>query len=236
MTVILFRRLPAAAALAALTLLLSACWVPEHYMARIKIERDGSYKVYMEGTAVEAETARAVRTAEEAAKAAKGKSEEAKKQPQADPQEPLRKQIAQLKAQGLLQEANVIGGGRVHFILAGAWRLDRSLLVFNELKEPLAYSVLPDGTLRLYVKDAPPSREAASLGVKTEGELSIVLAEGIQVLEHNAQKTPTSPRGAYRWNIDGKTTQVPFLHIRLPAAGGAPEPMESQAQKKLAHH
>jgi hypothetical protein len=221
MTAIFFRRMPAVAALAALAFLLCACWVPEQYMARIQIERDGSYKVYMEGTAVETDAARAVRTAEEAAKAAKGKSEEAKKQPQADPQEPLRKQIAQLKAQGLLQEANIIGGGRVRFILAGAWRLDRKLLVFNELKEPLAYSVLPDGSVRLYVKDAPPSREAASLGVKTAGELSITLAEGIQVLEHNAQKTPTSPRGAYRWTIGPSSKEAPYLRLRFPADGAS---------------
>lgn len=222
------------AALAALAFLLAACWVPETYMARIKIERDGSYKVYMDGTAVDGDTARALRKAGAEAKGGH-QSEGSAKQPQADPQEPLRKQIAELKKQGLVQDANLIGGGRVRFVLAGAWRMDKSLLVFNELKEPLAYTVLSDGTIRIYVKDARPTREAKSLGVKPDGDLSVVLAEGIEVLEHNAQKVPTSPAGAYRWTINAQTTQAPYMRIRLPGPA-APQPAEGQTQKKLAHH
>ncbi|GAB6124704.1 hypothetical protein [Humidesulfovibrio idahonensis] len=222
----------------ALILLLSAfslagCWVPETYIGRIKIERDGSYKLYLEGTAADPDAMHAMRGVAAESKSGKLKPEDVKKR-QAEALEPMLKDIAKLKAEGKVETANSIGDGRVRFSLLGKWRMNRDRLISSELGEPLTYAIAQDGTVRVRVKDAAPVHETASLGLHLDGDLSIILAEGIVVLEHNAQTAPKTPNGAYRWHIDGHTAQVPFMRLRFPS--GAPEPQSSQAQKKLAHH
>ena len=228
------RRFPAAAmALVCLAFLLAACWVPERYIGRIKIERDGAYTLLLEGVAVQPEAWRNMRRLDAEMKGGKLKPEELKKR-QDEALEPLNKELAALKKDVRIQEVKSIGDGRVRFTLVGRWRMNRDLLIFSELQEPLTYAVAPDKTMRVRVKDAVPTRELAALGLALDGELSVSLAPDIQVLEHNAQKAPTSPTGAYRWHLDGKTAQTPYLRLRLPDS--APEPQSSQAQKKLAHH
>lgn len=223
----------AACLLALLTLPLGGCLVPQHAIGRIKIERDGAYRAFVEGTAVQPEAYRAIRAVEAEASGAKLKPEELKKR-QEEAQAPLLKELEEFKKDPRVQEARSTGDGRVRFTLAGSWRLDRGVLVYREMLSPLAYSVAADGTIRLRVKDAVMPREAVALGLAPEFDVSVVLAEGIEVLEHNAQKAPTSPGGAYRWHIDKAGAPVPFLRIRLP------EPVASSTaaptQKALAHH
>ncbi|OIN99380.1 MAG: hypothetical protein AUJ49_11285 [Desulfovibrionaceae bacterium CG1_02_65_16] len=225
--------------LLALAVLLSACWVPERYMGRIKIGRDGSYMLSLDGTALNPEAWQALRSPPPAKEGGKSKPEETAKR-RDEILAPMLQELAQLKAKGVVDEAKSIGDGRVRFSLMGAWRIDRSVLVFRELREPLAYTVLPDGTVRVRVKDAVQSRQASALGVKTDGDLSIVVAQGVEVLEHNAQKTPTGPRGSYHWSIGPGTREAPFLRLRFPpesgVGGAAPEPQTPKPQKKLAHH
>lgn len=201
----------------ALCLLLSGCWLPEHYLSRIKIERDGTYTLYAEGTAAHVKSLRALRRPATEAKGGAHKPADAKKNGGAA-QDPLQRDLDGLKGDKRVLSVTPIGEGRVRFTLGGAWKLDTGLLIFREQQAPLSYAVGQDGTVRLRVKDAVATPEARALGVKTEGALSVVLAEGIEVLEHNAQKTPTTPRGAYRWEISGATDQAPYLKIRLPGA------------------
>lgn len=220
-------------ALCALALLLSGCWVPERYMARIKIERDGTYKASIEGTAVHPDAWRAMKRVETEARQGKLKPEELKKA-QAEALAPLLKDLEALKADKRIDSVNSIGDGRVRFSFSGVWAIDRKLLISSELTTPLAYAVGPDGSLRLRVKDAVEGAEARSLGIATEGSVSIALAEGVEVLEHNALKAPSSYLGSYRWNIGPGATKPPYLKIRLPEAAAAkPEPT---MQKGLAHH
>lgn len=240
MTRPIFSQLAAFAAMAALAGLLAGCWVPERYMARIKIERDGTYKVHVEGTAVHPDAYRAMKRLDADIRTGGLKPEEQKKR-QAEALDPLLKDLAALKDDKRIEAVSSIGDGRVRFSLDGAWAINRSRLVSSELATPLAYGVGADGTLRLRVKDAVEGAEARALGLKTEGTLTVSLAEGIEVLEHNAQKAPTSPAGSYRWSVGPGTTQVPYLKVRLPAAEAqaAAAPKQSPAsatQKGLAHH
>lgn len=220
-------------ALCALALLLSGCWVPERYMARIKIERDGSYKASIEGTAVHPDAWRAVKRLEAEARAGKLKPEELKKA-QAEALAPLLKDLEALKGDKRIDSVNSIGDGRVRFSFSGVWTIDRKLLISSELTTPLDYAVGTDGSLRLRVKDAVEGAEARGLGISTEGSLTVALAEGVEVLEHNAQKAPSSYLGSYRWSIGPGATKPPYLRIRLPEAAAAKA--EPAVQKGLAHH
>lgn len=231
----------AAALVCALAFVLCACWVPEQYIARMRIQPDGSYTVIMEGLAVNEDAAAAVA----AAGAAKAGHESGGEEKQAaDPLAPMLKELAGLRAKGLVDEYKSVGGGRVRFSLSGKWRMDRSVLVFRELTQPLAYAVLADGTVRVRVKDAVQSRRADALHVKTDGDLSIVVAPGVQVLASNARRKPATPGGAYYWSVGPTTRDAPYLLLRFPPPGGAAQgeaaasatQPRQPAQKKLAHH
>jgi hypothetical protein len=72
--------LPFAALLAVLcVLLLAGCWVPERYMARVRIEPDGSYTAYAEGTAVHPDAWRAMRRVQAEARSGALKDDALKK-------------------------------------------------------------------------------------------------------------------------------------------------------------
>jgi len=241
---IAFPRSALLAACLALLLLLAGCWVPQTYTARIKIERDGVYHASMEGTALHPDAWRAMLRVNAEAKAGRIKPEELKKA-QAEALAPLTKELEALKGDKRIQGISSIGDGRVRFSASSTWTMDRKLLVFNKLETPISFAVAQDGTVRLRVKDAVTGPGARALGVKTEGSLAVTLDEGIEVLEHNAEKTPTSPRGAYRWSINSGTTEPPYLKVRFPRVEGqAAEPAAGQpasqspaaaSQKKLAH-
>jgi len=224
----------------ALAALLAGCWVPERYTTRIKIERDGTYKVHLEGTAVHPESYRAMKRLEAEVARTPFKPEELKKR-QVAALEPLMKAIADLKGDKRIDYVTSIGDGRVRFSLDGVWVLNRNVLVSSELATPIDYSVAADGTMRLRVKDAIVGAEARALGLQTDGSLTVTLAEGVEVLEHNAQKAPSSHLGSYRWSVGPGATQAPYLKIRLPAveakdAEPAGQPHAPAAQKGLAHH
>lgn len=211
----------------ALLMLLSGCWVPERYIGRIKVERNGSYTANVEGTAVHPESYRAVHRLEGEVQQGKPKEEELKKR-RAAALSLLEKDLEDSKKNAEITYVNSLGDGRVRFTVSGSWSIDRDAVLFSKLLVPLAYSIGSDGSVRLRVKDALPNREARSLGITTEGDISLVLAEGIEVLEHNAQVKPTSARGAYRWRIDNGTTEPPFIKIRFPA-----QPQGAQPHKEL---
>ena len=202
----------------ALAALLAGCFVPQSYSARIKIERDGTYHASMEGTALHPETWHALRRVNAEAKAGKFKEPADLKKAKDEAMAPLTKQLEAFKADKRVQTVSPIGDGRVRFSVGGTWVLDRSLLVLNKLETPISYAVAEDGSVRLRVKDAIDGPGARALGVATEGSLAITVAEGVEVLEHNAQRTPTTPQGAYRWSIGPGSTEAPYLKLRFPAA------------------
>lgn len=221
----------------ALAVLLVGCFVPQSYVARIKIERSGAYHAYMEGTALYPETWHALRRVNAEAKAGKFKEPADLKKAKDDALAPLAKQLEALKADKRVQSVSSIGDGRVRFSVGGTWELDRSLLVLNKLETPISYAVAEDGSVRLRVKDAIHGPGARALGVVTEGSLAITVAEGVEVLEHNAQRTPTTPLGAYRWTIGPGSTEAPYLKLRFPeeeqgAASAEVPPSAQQATAK----
>lgn len=221
----------------ALAVLLPGCFVPQSYSARIKIERSGAYHASMEGTALYPESWHALRRVNAEAKAGKFKEPADLKKAKDEALAPLAKQLEALKADKRIQSVSPIGDGRVRFSAGGTWELDRSLLVLNKLETPISYAVAEDGSVRLRVKDAIAGPGARALGVATEGSLAITVAEGVEVLEHNAQRTPTTPLGAYRWTIGPGSTEAPYLKLRFPeaeegAASAEVPPSAKQASAK----
>jgi hypothetical protein len=223
------RRLPLLA-LALLALLLQGCWTLDHYIARVRIEADGSYKYYAEGVAVHSATAFAMRNAAYQAKTDKAPAGGAKAgEPKPDAHKPegasqvkavpdvgLSKDLALARKDPRVQDLVDIGGGRVRFVLSGKANINGGEIIYMEREKPLSYAQGPNGTLSVRLKDAVVGRNAEALGLKPVGDVTITLAEGIQVLEHNADRTPTGPGGSYRWHIEKPGQPAPHLVLRLP--------------------
>ncbi|OGR36977.1 MAG: hypothetical protein A2051_06000 [Desulfovibrionales bacterium GWA2_65_9] len=209
------RRLPLLALVLLLPLFLQGCWTLEHYSARVRIEADGSYKYSIEGSAVHTATVFALRRAEYDARTGKSKPEDVKKM-KGDAEAKLSKDLEMLSKDPRVASITSTGGGRVRFMASGKGSIAGGEIIFQERDAPLSYAQAPGGSLSVRVKDAVVGRNAETLGIKVEGDVTVTLAEGIQVLEHNAMKTPTVPGGAYRWHIESPAGPAPHLVIRLP--------------------
>lgn len=198
-----------------LPLLLQGCWTLERYVARVRIEPDGSYKYFLEGSATHTATAYALRRAEREARASKAKPEDALKLKQ-DAEAVMAKDLGLARTDPRVKSIQSVGGGRIRFMVSGTGSIAGGEIIFQEREAPLTYAQGPEGSLSIRLKDAVVGRNAGALGIKVDGDVSITLAEGIQVLEHNALKTPTVPGGAYRWRVEDPSAPAPHLVIRLP--------------------
>lgn len=208
-----------------LLLLLQGCWTLERYTARVRIEADGGYKYFLDGTAVHMETVYALRRADYEAKTGKAKAGDAKagahkpedaKKANVAPETSLSKDLALARKDPRVQDLTSLGGGRVGFVVSGKGSIAGGEIIFQGREMPLSYSQGPAGALNVRLKDAVVGRNASALGIKVSGDVFITLAEGIQVLEHNAERTPTVPGGSYRWHIGNPDDAAPHLLIRLP--------------------
>jgi hypothetical protein len=208
-------RLPLLALALLLPLLLQGCWTLEQYVARVRVEADGSYKYVLEGSALHTATQYALRRVEREAKAGAIKGDELKKQKQ-EAEAGMTKDLETARLDPRVASATPVGEGRVRFTVAGRGSIAGGELIFSERTTPLSYARAPEGALSVRLKDAVVSREAEALHVSVGGDVSVILAEGIQVLGHNAQKTPTVPGGAYRWHVEKPGESAPYLLLRLP--------------------
>jgi hypothetical protein len=208
------RRLPLLALILLLPLLAQGCWTLESYVARVRIEADGSYKYVLEGSALHTATAFAVRRVDHEIRTGKFKPEDAKKM-RAEAEAGLAKDLEAARQDPRVQNITPVGGGRVRFTVVGKASIAGGEIVFQQRDVPLAYAQTPEGALSVRLKDTVVGRNAELLGLKVVGDASITLAEGIPVLKHNAERTPTVPGGAYRWHLEGQAP-VPQLVLRLP--------------------
>lgn len=228
------QRLPLLAAVLLLPLVLQGCWTLETYVARVRIEPDGSYRYFVEGTAVHAATAHALRRVAHDLQTGKARAEEAQTL-KAEAEAGLQKALDEARKDKRVQEIKPIGEGRVRFVVAGTGSIAGGEIIFSERTVPLAYARGPEGALSVRLKDAVVGRDAEAQRLKVGGDVSVLLAPGITVLEHNAERTPSAPGGAYRWRVEKPGQPAPRLVLRLPAgadgqgAGLAPGPAAKPA-------
>ena len=198
-----------------LPLLAQGCWTLDHFSARVRFEPDGGYKYFLEGTAVHSATVFALRRADYETKSGKTKPEDIKKMLD-EAEAGLAKDLELARKDKRVQDITSIGGGRVRFMLSGKGSISGGEIIFQGRYAPLSYAQVPGGALSIHLKDAVVGRNAQALGLKVVGDVVMTLAEGIEVLEHNADKAPTVPGGSYRWHIEGPPGFAPHLVIRLP--------------------
>ncbi len=220
---------------------LAGCFAAKSYNAQMKIAPDGAYRFFAEGVALHAPSAFALRKLERDMRVVdpkeKAKKEEEAKARKAEIEGALAKQIADCLKDPRVQTMQAIGEGRVRFAVSMPGTLAGTDLIRREWLSPVSLARHPDGSVTFRIKDVAPTPDARALKVVPDGDISITVAEGVQVLAHNAAKAPGTPTGAYRWHIGSPDDPVPFMTILLPGAqpiAFAPPAPEKQPEPKPA--
>ncbi len=172
-----------------LMVVLAACWIPESLDTKITINKDGSYLFVYDGTLT---FGLALAAAQQGALSASDEAE-------------FRAEGDKLRRAPGFKRVDYEGKGRykVHFEKAGN-RGEPFYFLSQEMK---LFAILPQADHTVIVTAARPGQEDIqqlnSIGAKIAGTLSVLVANGVQIVRHNAESEPTlfGLLGAYRWQI-----------------------------------
>lgn len=227
--------------LALAMLSLTGCFAAKSYSVSMKITPDGSYRFFAEGVALHTPSVfglrKLARDMRGVSPKEKDKKEEEAKARKAEIEGALAKQIAECLKDTRVQTLQSIGEGRVRFGVLMPGTLAGTDLIRREWLSPVSLARHADGSVTFRIKDVAPTADARTLKVEPDGDIAITVAEGIQVLAHNAAKVPSTPNGAYRWHIGSPDDPVPFMTILLPGAqpiATEPPPQEKEPAPKPA--
>lgn len=173
-----------------LCVVLSACWIPENFEAKVAINKDGSYTFTYDGTltfglALAASKEGALSPADEAE---------------------LQKEAAKIRQEPGFKKVEYQGKGHYKVFVEKAGKPGEPLyFVSQEFK---LFAVLPnkqDHTVTVTgIRPSPEDiKQLNSIGAKIDGSLSVSVASGVKVIKQNAQIEPSlfGLVGAYRWQI-----------------------------------
>ena len=175
--------------LSILLLALAGCWIPENFDTRIAINKDGSYTFTYDGTLTYGP---ALAAAQQGGLSAKDEAE-------------FQKEGETLRREPGFKKVDYQGKGRYKVLFEKTGnRGERFYFLSEELK---FFAILPQADRTVTVTAVRPSREDMaqlnSIGAKIEGTLSVSVANGVQVVRHNAESEPMffGLFGAYKWQI-----------------------------------
>jgi len=186
-----------ACTLAAATLLLTGCLVPERFTARVQVQPDAAYSYRFDGTVVNAIAIMK-----------------------------LRKQgvLSEKDHQGLAAEAEQLG--RDPDVKRAVYKGNaRYLLEMEGKREPgqslklldmLTVQTDADGVMTIAAKLLTDKElnELEQLGITVNGTLLVSLPQNAEVIAQNASTTPAPGQPSYRWKI-GPPGALPEIKIRI---------------------
>jgi len=176
--------------IAAILLLVQvSCWIPENFDTKITVNKDGSYLFTYDGTLT---FGMALAAAQKGRLSASDEAE-------------FRKEGETLRREPGFKKVDYQGKGRykVLFEKTGS-RGEPFYFLSSEMK---FFSVVPQADRSIIVAAVRPSQDDIqqldSIGAKIVGTLSVDVANGVQVIRHNAESEPIffGLIGAYKWQI-----------------------------------
>jgi hypothetical protein len=180
--------------------LAGGCWIPEEFDARMAINRDGSCVFSYDGTLAFSLALMAM------AGGSFSSQDEAL----------LKKEEANFRREPGIRKIEYLRKGR--YKVSFQRTVARGEAFYFPSPEATFFSVLPqsDGTLAFRTIQASQRdlQELREIGAKVAGTLSVTAAEGIQVVQHNADSA-AGPRGPWRWTIRSADTKI--LLVAKPA-------------------
>jgi hypothetical protein len=187
-----------------LTLALAGCWIPEIFDTRITINKEGIYTFTYDGALT---YGLALAAAQQGGLSAKDESD-------------FQKEGETLRREPGFKKVEYQGKGRYKGLFEKAGnRGERFYFLSEELK---FFAILPQADRTVTVTAVRPSREDMaqlnSIGAKIEGTLSVSVANGVQVVRHNAESEPMffGLFGAYKWQI--KSSNADPLIVVKPSS------------------
>lgn len=172
-----------------LLLVLTSCWIPENFDTKITINKDGSYTFTYDGTLT---FGLALAAAQQGRLSAEDEAE-------------FQKEGGNLRREPGFKRVEYQGKGRYKVLFEKVGnRGEPFYFISQEMK---FFAVLPQPDRTVSVTAIRPSQEDLqkldSIGAKVEGTLSVSVANGVQVVRHNAESEPLffGLLGAYKWQI-----------------------------------
>ena len=172
-----------------LLLVLTSCWIPENFDTKIAINKDGSYTFTYDGTLT---FGMALAAAKQGTLSASDEAE-------------FRKEGEKLRLETGFKKVDYQGKGRYKVLFEKA--VSRGQPFYFLSQEMKFFAVLPQADRTIAVTAVRPSQDDIqqlnSINAKIEGILSVSVANGFQVVRHNAESEPTffGFFGAYKWQI-----------------------------------
>ena len=169
-------------------MVLSGCFIPEKFDARIDIHKDGSYSLTYDGilTFVPAILA-----------SSEGKALTAQDETE------LKRICSEISKDSSIKKSEYLGNGRYKVTFLHQEKAGQAYyFVSREL-----FSILPQADGRIVMRSfRPGAKDLAQLkaaGAKIDGTLRISVDSGVKVLQQNADSTPwlNGLWGAYSWSI-----------------------------------
>lgn len=177
----------------ALVLILSvvtwSCWIPENFEAKIAINKDGSYTFTYDGTLT---FALALAAAKEGGLSAQDEKE-------------LQKEAAKIRQEPGFEKVEYQGKGRFRVLVRKSGKAGEPFYFIS--REDRFFAIVPQTNRTITVTGIRPKAEDIQqlneIGAKIDGNLSVSLANGVNVLKHNAESTPSffGLFGAYKWQV-----------------------------------
>ena len=183
-------------------LFLCSCWIPENFVARVDVHRDGGYSFVYDGTLAFAPVLAAVSQG--------ALSEEDK--------EELKEMALELKDENGYQEFRYVGRGRFDVLAEKKGASGETYYFMSESTKIFAIEYPDDGTLKISALRPAGDvvRQLSSIGVTMSGKLNVTVPWGTKVIRHNADREPFffGLFGAYSWDIEEPDAD-PFMLLEL---------------------
>lgn len=193
-----------ALALLLLLPLVSSCYVPNDFVAEIRLARTGDYALQYQGNLTWAPLYKDIREGKLSS------SEIAIKE---------RGIIDDLKRDSSFKEVTPLGSGtfRVRYETSGKFNGTGAVTFVRRNAALLTIAIKPDGTVRIWSSNDPKLRDPTQLellGLRTQGRLRVIT--DVPALEHNAYKVEDGIQNypgfrIYDWSINSVRTPKPLF-------------------------
>lgn len=182
--------------------LLSGCWIPEKFDAKVEVNKDGSYKFTYDGTLT---FALALAAAQKGALSAQDEAA-------------FKKEGDKISHEPGFKKVEYLGKGRYKVLVEKIGKPGEPYFFMS--KELKFFSILPqkDGVISIAAihPDQKSIQELNSIGAKIDGTLTVTVANGAKVLKQNAQSEPSAFGlfGGYKWQIKSSDETPPLIVIQ----------------------
>lgn len=193
--------------IATMAVILSGCFVPEQFDAKVTINSDGSYIFSYDGTLT---FALALAAAQKGA--LREKDEDA-----------FREEGLKLAREPGFKKVDYLGKGRYRVLVEKSGKAGEPYYFLS--KESKIFAILPQQDRSISVSAIRPDEKSIqqlkSIGAKIDGTLTVSVAGGVKVIKHNAQSQPSAfgLLGGYKWQI--KSPDENPLIVIQPQANAA---------------